>query len=644
MQRDEDSHSTSGGHSNVLEQEIGLASQAFDEFSKSNYEQSVNLLSKLLTLKGSDKKIFLNMAVAEYYKSGQTKVNQLQTSLQDIVKKIQMENSNSAADFAEHCVIYYNLAVTYYNTKQYSQAVQCFKQLESLGENMDETLLMKIIYLLVDAYLSSFKPYKAFEVIEFFESSDKLNKANKQTLIMKQYKMKCHLMMRSLDGFSKEIKHLGDATKLQSKEGIFLKSQFEMLLRRYSQSVKTLSSHQGNDTRNKYYLMCCANNIAVNYFEMKKYNLAHKYLVKAVEHKNALTELQKKNGPSSENLSNNRHYELLYNMGVTLLQCNKPLLAFDCLLGVIQSLERDSYSEKTSVINCFVGSSTHKKAILGQGVNCKNFNNSKDSSAMPMPTMGFASLCLENALLCLNSTNSNVDKSKMKKKKKEDDVMDADGSDVDYLPDDLAAESIGSNELFIAMAPSSPVKINEINNLRCSILTLKCYIALHHKNYLIALRVSNLLLQQPNLSGIHRYLALMYKAEALVGLDRLPESTDLMLTDISDINIFSSSDAAYIQRRDDENINKCEQNTEKLQNVNWFPHTKEGAQCIMHYNVAVVSVINGDLVKARTFLQKSLQHLKQPYPTQVYYLMIYLEVAEAKGKSKDPPNIRSIVA
>lgn len=42
-------------------------------------------------------------------------------------------------------------------------------------------------------------------------------------------------------------------------------------------------------------------------------------------------------GHSLEVLSSKKHFELLYNMGVTLLHCNQPLPAFDCLLNVVQA-------------------------------------------------------------------------------------------------------------------------------------------------------------------------------------------------------------------------------------------------------------------------------------------------------------------
>ena len=42
-------------------------------------------------------------------------------------------------------------------------------------------------------------------------------------------------------------------------------------------------------------------------------------------------------GHSLEILSSKKHFELLYNIGVTLLYCNQPHLAFDCLLNVVQA-------------------------------------------------------------------------------------------------------------------------------------------------------------------------------------------------------------------------------------------------------------------------------------------------------------------
>ena len=85
--------------------------------------------------------------------------------------------------------------------------------------------------------------------------------------------------------------------------------------------------------------------------------------------------------------------------------------------------------------------------------------------------------------------------------------------------------------------PSAPMRNNEVQNLRCSVLASSAYVALCLNNAVMALEYSTELLKQPRLSGAHRYLGHMYRAEALVALDRIADAVQHLNADaITDIS------------------------------------------------------------------------------------------------------------
>jgi tetratricopeptide (TPR) repeat protein len=80
------------------------------------------------------------------------------------------------------------------------------------------------------------------------------------------------------------------------------------------------------------------NNLAINHFNLKKYTISSLYLQKALTHSaKYLEKKSEETTPSGDSkhvvsrLLNNRHYEILYNTGVSLLYSKQPVAAFECL-------------------------------------------------------------------------------------------------------------------------------------------------------------------------------------------------------------------------------------------------------------------------------------------------------------------------
>ena len=72
----------------ITDQERSLATQATNEFNRSNYDACLNLMNKLAATRGSDLKMVLNQALAEYYKSGLTKTDEFKQTILGIYSKV----------------------------------------------------------------------------------------------------------------------------------------------------------------------------------------------------------------------------------------------------------------------------------------------------------------------------------------------------------------------------------------------------------------------------------------------------------------------------------------------------------------------------------------------------------------------------
>lgn len=222
------------------------------------------------------------------------------------------------------------------------------------------------------------------------------------------------------------------------------------------------------------------NNISLVHYSLQKYNLSSLYLERALnENRKFISSVKKESSESSngnkdgdnqdgvEHKKNllglsamNRHYELLYNMGVTFLYSKQPVAAFECLSKVApvfnqnarlwlrmaeccimhasnsnsktaksnesSSSEDESAniygnermmktSEKLKCIQNSLGTGFHHKIVVGNSINrdpvysggealnvsnlMNDDNSSSDSSSLDkLMTFEYAYVCLKNAL------------------------------------------------------------------------------------------------------------------------------------------------------------------------------------------------------------------------------------------------------
>ncbi|XP_064883679.1 CCR4-NOT transcription complex subunit 10 isoform X3 [Oncorhynchus nerka] len=569
---------------NNTDQEKAIAANALEAFTAGNYEESLKHLGKLQELNKEDYKIALNKAIAEFYKSGQTTTctlkqtliamkNQVHTSMEDI----------DGLDDVENSLLYYNQAIIHYHMRQYSEAIAIGERLYQFLEPFEEKFALAVCFLLVDLYLLTYQPEKALHLLAVLEklsvqgnnkngkgeSVNKDGRNQKAEFIdmieaakskMHQYKVRAYIQMKSSKACKREIKSVMN-TAGNSASSLFLKSNFEYLRGNYRKAVKLLNSsniaeHPGAIKTGECVRCMFWNNLGCIHFAMGKHNLGIFYFKKALQ-ENDHTCAQLGDGGATGNgqskqfsgipmcaLLANKRYELLYNCGIQLLHIGRPLAAFDCLMDAVQvyhsnpglwlrlaecciaankgSLEQDNKGlpSKKGIVQAIVGQGYHRKIILASQSTQNTIYSDGQSAAIPVASMEFAAICLRNGLVLLPDHQQQENKAENGSKTTSQSGSTESGSE----NSDACSGKGQEGDKFLSAAPSSPLRKQEVENLRCSLLACSAYVALVLGDNLMALNHAEKLLHQTKLSGSLKFLGHLYAAEALISLDRISEA------------------------------------------------------------------------------------------------------------------------
>uniref|UniRef100_A0A673WCZ9 CCR4-NOT transcription complex subunit 10 n=1 Tax=Salmo trutta TaxID=8032 RepID=A0A673WCZ9_SALTR len=467
----------------ISDQEKAIAANALEAFTAGNYEESLKHLGKLQELNKEDYKIALNKAIAEFYKSGQT--------------------------------------------------TTC---------TLKQTLIKAEFIGMIEAAKSK----------------------------MHQYKVRAYIQMKSSKACKREIKSVMN-TAGNSASSLFLKSNFEYLRGNYRKAVKLLNSsniaeHPGAIKTGECVRCMFWNNLGCIHFAMGKHNLGIFYFKKALQENDHTCAQLGDGGATAKQFSGipmcallaNKRYELLYNCGIQLLHIGRPLAAFDCLMDAVQvyhsnpglwlrlaecciaankgSLEQDNKGlpSKKGIVQAIVGQGYHRKIILASQSTQNTIYSDGQSAAIPVASMEFAAICLRNGLVLLPDHQQQENKAENGPKTPSQSGSTESGSE----NSDACSGKGQEGDKFLSAAPSSPLRKQEVENLRCSLLACSAYVALVLGDNLMALNHAEKLLHQTKLeSMVHRilsdwyilclsvpgFLGHLYAAEALISLDRISE-------------------------------------------------------------------------------------------------------------------------
>ncbi|XP_026573536.1 CCR4-NOT transcription complex subunit 10 isoform X1 [Pseudonaja textilis] len=671
------------GTSGITDQEKELSNSALQAFLAGNYDTCLQYLSCLKEINKDDYKIVLNIAVAEFCKSNQTTTDNLKQTLNQLKNQVHSTvEEMDGLDDVENSMLYYNQAVVLYHLRQYTEAIIIGEKLYQFIEPFEEKFAQAVCFLLVDLYLLTCQAEKALHLLAVLEkmvsqgnnnkngkaetgnnaSKDANNKTESGTLTeaakskIHQYKVRAYIQMKSLKACKREIKSVMN-TAGNSAPSLFLKSNFEYLRGNYRKAVKLLNSsniaeHPGFMKTGECLRCMFWNNLGCIHFAMGKHNLGIFYFKKALqENDNACAQLgtggtdpgKKFSGRPMCTLLTNKRYELLYNCGIQLLHIGRPLAAFECLIEAVQvyhsnprlwlriaecciaankgSLEQETKGlpSKKGIVQSIVGQGYHRKIVLASQSVQNIVYNDGQSSAIPVASMEFAAICLRNALLLLPE-----DQQEPKQENGSKVVNQLSGNESSENNEACSSKS-HEGDRFIPAPPSSPLRKQELENLRCSILACSAYVALALGDNLMALSHSDKLLQQPKLSGSLKFLGHLYAAVALISLDRISDAiTHLNPENVTDVSLGISSNEQ--DQGSDKGENEAMESSGK-QVPQCYPSSVTSARTMMLFNLGSAYCLRSEYDKARKCLHQaaSLIHPKE-IPPEAILLAVYLEL------------------
>uniref|UniRef100_A0A8C2CIE2 CCR4-NOT transcription complex subunit 10 n=1 Tax=Cyprinus carpio TaxID=7962 RepID=A0A8C2CIE2_CYPCA len=634
----------------ISDQEKEMASSAFEAFKTGSYDESLKHLDSLQELNKEDYKITMNKAITEFYKSGQTTTSTLKQTLMTLKNQMHTAVDDiDGLDDVENSILYYNQAVIHYHMRQYSEAISIVEKLYQFLEPFEEKFAQAVCFLLVDLYLLTFQPEKALHLLAVLEKlavKDGNSKNGKG-----EYKVRAYIQMKSLKACKREIKSVMN-TSGNSAPSLFLKSNFEYLRGNYRKAVKLLNSsniaeHPGPLKTGECVRCMFWNNLGCIHFAMGKHNLGLFYFKKALQENDHICAqlgdgTKKFTGIPMCALLANKRYELLYNCGIQLLHIGRPLAAFECLMEAVQvyhsnprlwlrlaeccitankgssEQETKGLPSKKGIVQAVVGQGYHRKIVLASQV--IQSNSEGQSAAIPVASMEFAAICLRNALLLLPEHQQHDSKSDNGSKS-----CSLSGSTETSETSDACSGKAQEGDKFIPAAPSSPLRKQEVENLRCSILACSAYVALALGDNLMALNHAEKLLHQTKLSGSLKFLGHLYAAEALISLDRISDAIAHLnpenVTDVS-LGVSSSEQEQASDKGDLEPVESSGKQTPLC-----YPSSVSSARATMLFNLGSAYCLRSEYEKARKCLHQAASMVNtKEIPPEAILLGVYLEL------------------
>ncbi|XP_071777432.1 CCR4-NOT transcription complex subunit 10 isoform X1 [Centroberyx gerrardi] len=666
----------------MTDQEKEMAASAYEAFTAGKYDESLKHLETLQELNKEDYKITMNKAIAEFYKSGQSTTGTLKQTLMAMKNQVHTSVEDiDGLDDVENSLLYYNQAIIHYHMRQYSEAISIGEKLYQFLEPF-EKFAQAVCFLLVDLYLLTFQPEKALHLLAVLDklsvqgnnkngkgennnsNKDGANqKAELMAMIeaakskMHQYKVRAYIQMKSSKACKREIKSVMN-TAGNSAPSLFLKSNFEYLRGNYRKAVKLLNSsniaeHPGAIKTGECVRCMFWNNLGCIHFAMGKHNLGIFYFKKALQ-ENDHTCAQLGDGGNGQSkkfagipmcaLLANKRYELLYNCGIQLLHIGRPLAAFECLMEAVQvyhsnprlwlrlaecciaankggsEQESKGLPCKKGIVQSIVGQGYHRKIVLASQSTQNTIYSEGQSAAIPVASMEFAAICLRNALLLLPEHQQQETKAENGSKSSSQSGSTESGSE----NSDACSGKGQEADKFLSAAPSSPLRKQEVENLRCSILACSAYVALALGDNLMALNHAEKLLHQTKVSGSLKFLGHLYAAEALISLDRISDAiAHLNPENVTDVSL------GVLTSEQDQGSDKGDEPVESSgkQTPLCYPSSVTSARAMMLFNLGSAYCLRSEYEKARKCLHQAASMVNtKEIPPEAILLGVYLEL------------------
>jgi len=347
-----------------------------------------------------------NLAIAEYVDGGQREPAKLLATLEQLKERLENaaarveEGDGDVIGEADPSLTAYNMAVLYYQLKQFAKCRALLEDMFSNIEPIDEFLAFKLCFLLLDVYLLQKQAERAANVLGYLEKSfaalttlandgkqpngeadadggaaplaadggvglaapgsvdgwpNKRSSRRAPTGItpdevrgaLALYKAKLALMARASKSSKREIKTTLNACA-QNTTGLFLKCNLEWQRQNFRKAIKLLNnSCQAGSERERNVPALYFNNMGCIHHCMRRHQAAAFYFTKALRENDALyrsapaaTAGSAKPGAAEPialpTYSCDRRCELEYNRGLQYLLSGKPEAAFGCFLTALE--------------------------------------------------------------------------------------------------------------------------------------------------------------------------------------------------------------------------------------------------------------------------------------------------------------------
>uniref|UniRef100_A0A3B4GEB9 CCR4-NOT transcription complex subunit 10 n=1 Tax=Pundamilia nyererei TaxID=303518 RepID=A0A3B4GEB9_9CICH len=605
----------------MTDQEKEMAASAYEAFTAGRCDEALRHLEALQELTKEDYKIAMNKAVVEFYKSGQTTTGLLKQTLMSMKNQVHTSAEDvDGLDDVENSFLYYNQAIIHYYMRQFSDAICIGEKLYQFLEPFEEKFAQSVCFLLVDLYLLTFQPEKALHLLTVLDKlsvqgSNKNGKGEVDTNTkdggnqkaelaamieaakskIHQYKVRAYIQMKSSKACKREIKSVMN-TAGNSAPSLFLKSNFEYLRGNYRKAVKLLNSsniaeHAGPIKTGECVRCMFWNNLGCIHFAMGKHNLGIFYFKKALQ-ENDHTCAQLGDGSNAKKFTGipmcallaNKRYELLYNCGIQLLHIGRPLAAFECLMEAVQVYH---FNPRLwlRLAECCISANKGGSEQESKGLPCKK------GIVQSVVGQGY-----HRKIILASQSMQNT-------------MYSGKGQDADK---------------FLSAAPSSPLRKQEVENLRCSILACSSYVALALGDNLIALNHAEKLLHQTKLSGSLKFLGHLYAAEALISLDRISDAiAHLNPENVSDVSV------GMLMNEQDQGSDKGDEPVESSgkQTPLCYPSSVTSARAMMLFNLGSAYCLRSEYDKARKCLTQAASMMNsKEIPPEAILLGVYLEL------------------
>jgi len=637
----------------VTDQHRELANQAMQEYDRGAYNQCTTTMGRLGAERATDVKVIHNRSVAIFYQTNCKAIDEFRHNIQTVFNMAKISpdlSEKSNLDDADYAVVYYNKAVMLHHEKQHRSALSILEKLFKYIEPIDEGLAQKVMVLLTELYLTVHQPYEAMNMVQNIEKflsgksqqdkekNDSNSAAAQEALRARLmlYKVRCNLMAKLLTNKTEFKKLQGNSHPVNYAKAyhMYLKGN----AKKASKMLGSLPSVQLSHTTGECLALMFANNQAVLNMSLRRPSLAICQMRDALQYNEKIVRESVPNEKAKPTLQwsyVSQHYILLHNLGVLQLHSKRPASAFECFVECVQVFHRNprlwlrlaeccimhhketndadrEHVHKLEVVQASLGSGFHHKLVLGQGMS-RHSKSSPSNSVFPNLNLGFASFCLHNARA----------------------LLPTDPQDVVAPPQDEQAEFSPPAPMpsLLSAEPSNPLRETEVANLRCSVLCSSAYVALCEQEFYKALTYCKDLLRQPNLSPAQKYLGHMYKGEALVALDRIADGVDELNPDhVTDVSTTLPEQVIDTEKDQEELADSrvFPGPTEAL--VAWSPLSVGVAKALMQYNLAVAYSMRTEYSRALKALTESSERVGVPFPVQMFYLKLYLDLKQGNKK------------